>query len=449
MSSNENLHNLTEYIVRFGQTLGADQVEAYTISGSSKSVQIERGSIRRFTDTSNSGLGVRVIKDKSIGMASTTIFTKESLEKTVKNAFDLAKVSPADFNFKSLPYDSRETPSISGRYDDKIAEITVEEFTELILEAIQEASVKEEAIISGNFNAGLGERIIINTEGIDRFASQTSVSGYIGVKIEEGEDIGNAYYYDAATLLKNFKHIKIGKEAGTRALKMLGSQKIETNSLPILLDPDSTYGTIDPILSSGINAFSVFNKTAFFVDKIGDSISSSKLTITDDPFIPEGTDSAGFDDEGVVPKKLTLVEEGILKTYITDSYTAPLVNLENTGHANRGSFASRPRPAPYTMSIKPGSISKDNLLEDMKEGIYLMSSPLSSRGDNPQVSAQINQGFYVKDGELQYPVKNAVIGSTIFEIFEKIEEMSKETENRSGHEAPWMLLQPLRVSGGK
>lgn len=449
MSSEENLHDLAEYVIKYGTSLGADQVEAYTIFGSVRSIQIELGSIRRFTDTSNSGLGVRVIKDNAIGMASTTIFTEESLEKTIKDAYALAEVSPPDPNFKSLPYDPTTAPTISGRFDEAVAAISVEEFTDLILDSIQKATVRDDAIISGNFNAGIGERYILNSEGVDRFASQTSVSGYLGVKIQDGEDIGNAYYYDAATQMKNFDHIKIGTEAGLRAKKMLGSQKIETTSLPILLDPDSAYGTISPILSSGINAFSVFNRTAFFVDKIGDAIASSKLTMIDDPFIPEGTDSAGFDDEGVVPKKLTLVENGILQTYITDSYTAPLVGLENTGHASRSSFASRPQPAPYTMKIKAGSVSKDDLLADMKEGIYLMSSSIHSRGDNPQVSAQINQGFYVKDGEIQYPVKNAVIGCTIFEIFEKIENMSKETENRSGHEAPWILLSPLRVSGGK
>ncbi len=449
MSSKDDLHTLAEHVINSGKSLGADQVEAYTIFGSAKSVQIERGSIRRFTDTSNSGLGIRVVKNKAIGMASTTIFTEDSIEKTVKDAYALAKVSPPDPNFKSLPIDTREAPTIIGRYDSTIEEISVEEFTELILEAIQEATITDDAIVSGSFTAGIGERYIVNSEGIDRFASQTSVSGYLGVKIQNGEDIGNAYYYDAATLMKNFKHKKIGKEAGSRAKKMLGSQKIDTTSLPILLDPDSTYGTIDPILSSGISAFSVFNRTAFFVDKIGDSIASNKLTIIDDPFIPEGTDSAGFDDEGVVPKKLTLVENGILQTYITDSYSAPLVGLENTGHASRGSFASRPRPAPYTMKIKAGAVSKDELLADMKEGIYLMSSSIHSSGDNPQVSAQINQGFYVKDGELKYPIKNAVIGCTIFELFNKIENMSKETESRSGHEAPWMLLSPLRISGGK
>ncbi len=449
MTSNEEFKDLAEFVIKYGKSLGADQIEAYTLFGSVKSVQIERGSIRRFTDTNNSGLGVRVIKNKAIGMASTTIFTKESLEKTVKDAYTLASVIPSDPNFKTLPSDTTEAPTISGRYDKDIAEISVEDFTELILEAIQEATIREDAIVNGNFNAGIGERYIINSEGIDRFASQTSVSGYLGVKIQDGEDIGKAYYYDAATLMKNFKYIKIGKEAGIRAKKMLGSKKIDTASLPILLDPDSTYGTIEPILSSGINAFSVFNKTAFFVDKIGDSIASDKLSIVDDPFVPEGTDSAAFDDEGVVPKKLSLVENGILQTYITDSYTAPLVGLENTGHASRGSFASRPRPAPYTMKIKAGTVSKDELLTDMKEGIYLMSSSIHSSGNNPQVSAQIDQGFYVKDGELLYPVKNTVIGCTIFELFNKIEDMSKETEDRSGHEAPWMLLSPLQVSGGK
>ena len=361
------LYDIAKRSIELGLSLGADQVEAYTIFGSVKSIQIERGSIRSFTDTSNSGLGIRIIKDNAIGMASTTIFTEESLEKTIKDAYALAEVSPPDPNFTSLPYDPKTAPTISGRFDEAIVDISVEEFTDLILDSIQIATVRDDAIISGNFNVGIGERYILNSEGVDRFASQTSVSGYLGVKIQDGEDIGNAYYYDAATQMKNFDHIKIGTEAGLRAQKMLGSQKIETASLPILLDPDSTYGTISPILSSGINAFSVFNKTAFFVDKIGDAIASSKLTITDDPFIPEGTDSAGFDDEGVVPKKLTLIENGILQTYITDSYTAPLVGLENTGHASRSSFASRPQPAPYTMKINAGSVSKDDLLADMKE----------------------------------------------------------------------------------
>ena len=449
MTSQEDLHELAEYIVKHGLSIGADQVEAYTLFGSAKSVQVERGSIRRFTDVSNSGLGIRIIKNKSIGMASTTIFTKESIEDCVQNAYSLAKVSPADPHFESLPYDEKPSPEIPGRHDQAIIDIEVEEFTGVILEAIKAAQTTENAIVGGNFTAGYGERVIVNSLGVDRISSQTSISGYLGVKIEEDDDIGNAYYYDAATVYKDFQYLKIGEVAAERAKNMLGSKKIDTASLPVILDPDSTYGTIEPILSNGINAFSVFNRTAFFVDKIGDIIANEKLNITDDPFYPGGTDSAPFDDEGVVPKKLKLVENGVLQTYITDSYTAPLVGLENTGHASRGSFASRPRPAPYTLSIEPGRITKDNLLSDLKEGILLVGSPINSRGSNPQISAQINQGFYVKDGEIQYPIKNAVIGCTVFDIYQKIDELSIEIENRNGHQAPWMLLEPLQVSGGK
>ncbi|MHA2357632.1 MAG: TldD/PmbA family protein [Candidatus Heimdallarchaeaceae archaeon] len=449
MAQEIDLHNLADKMIITGLNLGADQVEVYALYGAVRGVQLERGSIRRFTDTSNSGLGIRVIKDKSLGMSSTTIFTPESIEETVKSAYSLAKISPADPNFDSLPDDTSSSPEIPGRFDKAIINLSVEGFTEIILEAIKEANVDEDAVISGNFSAGSGERFILNSQGIDRYSSQTSVSGYIGVKIERGEDIGNAYYYDAKTTLAEFDHINIGRSAGERALNMLGSQKIETTTLPILLDPESTYGTTATILSNGINAFSVFNRTAFFVDKIGDSISTDKLNILDDPFYPGGTDSSPFDDEGVVPEQLELVKDGILQTYLTDSYTAPLVGLDNTGHASRASFASRPRPSPYALNIGNGTISKNELLTDLKEGILLVDSPLSSRGDTPQISAQINQGFYVKDGEIQYPVKNTVIGSTIFEVFNSIEEVSKEIENRSGHIAPWMLLSPLRVSGGK
>ncbi|MCK5409337.1 MAG: hypothetical protein KAJ30_03655, partial [Candidatus Heimdallarchaeota archaeon] len=207
MSTKQELKELALFIVKEGKSLGADQVEAYTLFGSAKSVQIERGSIRRFTDISTSGLGIRIVKDKAIGMSSTTIFTKESIEKSVKDAYSLAKVSPPDENFKSFPYDPTPSPTIPERFDKKIPDLSVEDFTELILDSIQSASIREDAVMGGNFTAGYGERIIINSEGIDRFSSQTSVSGYLGVKIQEGEDIGNAYYFDAATMLKNFDYI--------------------------------------------------------------------------------------------------------------------------------------------------------------------------------------------------------------------------------------------------
>ena len=449
MTSKIKHHDLTKHIIDYGISLGADQVEAYVIFGSVRSVQIERGSIRRFTDKSNSGLGIRLIKDKSIGMASTTIFSPDSIERTVKDAYALAKVSPPDQNFISLPNDVRQSHPVTDKFDKNISEMTIEDFTDILLESIQEASIRDDAVIGGNFAIGHGDRVIINSLGIERTSCQTSISGYLNVKLQDGDDVGNSSYYDAATTLKNFDHIKIGKTAGERAKKMLGSKKITTAVLPVLLDPESTYGTIASILANGINAFSVYNKTAFFIDKIGDKIASDKLNIIDDPFYPGGTDSASFDDEGVIPQKMILIKDGILQTYITDSYTAPLVNLENTGHASRGSFAARPTPAPYTLQIGNGDTSKDEMLEDMKEGILLISSSLNPIGRNPQISTQINQGFFVKDGDIVHPIKNAVIGSTVFDVYDKINVVSKETENRSGHIAPWMELLPLQISGGK
>ena len=449
MSSDHNLQDLAKQVIEQGLKLGADQVEAYALYGSAKSVQIERGSIRRFTDTSNSGIGVRLIKNKAIGMTSTTIFTPESIEKILKDAYSLASISPPDPNFNSLPFDGNSPPEIKDRYDPAIEDFSVEDYTELIIQSINEASIRDDAIISGNFSAGQGERYILNSLGVDRKSVSTSISGYLSVKIQEGDDIGNAFYYDSTPIIKKFDYIKIGKEAAERAQNQLGSKKISTTSLPILLDHDSAYGTIAPILANGINGFSVFNKTAFFVDKIGDRIASDKLNVTDDPFYPGGTDSSSFDDEGVVSKKLSLIEDGVLQTFITDSYTAPLVGLENTGHASRGSFSSRPTPSPYSLSIGAGDVPKDELKSDLKEGILLIGSPIFSMGDNPQISAQINQGFYVIDGEIQHPVKNAVIGGTIYEIYDKIQHLSKELQDRNGHISPWIQLEPMKISGGK
>jgi PmbA protein len=449
MNSDIDLHELAEKAIKIGLKKGADQIEAYTLFGAVRGVQIERGSIRRFTETSNSGIGIRLIKGKSTGMASTTIFTEESIERTISDAYSLARISPPDINFISLASDTSPTPNLPGRCDDSIIELPIEDFTELVLASIQEAKVREDAIIGGNFSAGKGERFILNSLGVDRHSVQTSVSGALSTLVKDGEDIGSSDHYDAQTNLKDFDYLSIGRISGERALKMLGSKKMGTVDLPIIMDPETTYGTLAPILANGINAFNVFNRTAFFIDKIGDQISSSKLSVLDDPFYPRGVDSAPFDDEGTVPKKIQLVEEGVLKTYITDSYTAPLVDLDNTGHASRFSFGSKPRPSPYSLNFKNGDITKDSMISDLKEGILLIDSSLDSSGNRPQISDQINQGFYIRNGEVQYPIKETVIGCTVFDLFEKIEEVSKEVENRSGHIAPWIKISSLRVSGGK
>ncbi len=450
-NNSDYLYSLTQYAVHFGKKIGAEQVEAYAVNGFSRNVKLEKTAINRFTETTTSGIGVRVIVNKAIGMSSTTIFKKEEIEKIVKNAYSLAKITKPDPNFQSLPSDSRPLPNVQDLYDENVAELSVEDFSTIMLESVEHAKIRKEAVISGTFSLGKGERYIINSEGTDRIGKSTSIGGYLSVKVEEGEDIGTAYYYDSSNTLKDFDHLKVGTEAGERALKMLGGKKIDSAELPILFDPESTYISIDSIIGQGVNAFNVINKTAFFIDKIGDKIASEVLTISDDPFYPGGTDSANFDDEGVVPKgKMVIIKGGILQGYITDSYTAPLVGLENTGHGTRNSFSSRPHPDFYSLDIKAGDISKEELFAEVKEGIFLLSSGISpSGGGNPTISSQINQGFYIKNGEIVHPVKNAVIGTTVFDFLMKIKYMSKERENKKGHIAPWMLTEPLKVSGGK
>ncbi|MHA1416328.1 MAG: TldD/PmbA family protein [Candidatus Heimdallarchaeaceae archaeon] len=447
---NNEFFDLAKHALDYGLSLGAEEIEIYAVKGFSRTVQLEKSAISRFSETSGSGIGVRIFKNKAVGMSSTTIFTKENIEKTVKNAFSLSKISQPDPKFQSLPSDDRPIPDIKDLYDEAVENLSVEEFTDLMLQSVEEGKIEKDVIIGGNYGLGKLERLILNSQGIERWCKATSISGYLSVKIEKEDDLGVAYYYDSSNTLKQFDYLKIGKEAGIRAKKMLGAKKIETKSLPILLDPESTYGTLGSIIAQGVNAFNVINKTSFFIDKIGDKIATEKLTIIDDPFYPGGTNSTRFDDEGVVPQEKTvLVKDGILQTYVTDSYTAPLVGLENTGHASRGTFSSRPVPSVYALQIQEGEISKDSLLEELKEGIFLLGSSIHPSGDSPTISSQINQGFYVKDGEIVHPVKNAVIGGNIFELLNSITYFSKEIENRKGQIAPWMLIENLKVSGGK
>ena len=130
----ENLTDLAEYIIKTGLSMGADQVEAYIVYGNLRSIQLERGAIMHFTDTSSSGVGIRIAKNKAIGMSSTTIFTKEKIEEAVKEAYSLARVIPPDPHFESFPLDNTPAPDIEGLNDPAILNLEVADFVNIIEE---------------------------------------------------------------------------------------------------------------------------------------------------------------------------------------------------------------------------------------------------------------------------------------------------------------------------
>ncbi|MHA1213367.1 MAG: TldD/PmbA family protein [Candidatus Heimdallarchaeota archaeon] len=291
--------------------------------------------------------------------------------------------------------------------------------------------------------------ILVNNFGVEVTQKLSSLSGVLFVKAEKKGDIATSWDFQKSRELTDFDPAKIGREAANNAVSLLGSKKIKTDELPIILDSRSTIDTLSSIVGMGLDAYEVILGTAFFKDRLGEQITHEEITLIDDPLYVGGVGSANFDDEGVPHEKLCLIENGIAKAYFSNSYCANVLGIKNTGHASKGSLSSKPHPDLTQVQIKPGSWSIDEMIAETKKGLYLKDSSLEPSSGSPNISVLVDQGFLIENGEISHPLKETMIGTTIFQLLKNIDAVSKEVLNESGSISPALRLSKAKIAGGE
>jgi PmbA protein len=285
--------------------------------------------------------------------------------------------------------------------------------------------------------------------GIETSQSLNSLSGVLFVKAEKNGDIATSWDYQKTRKANEFDPIKIGRTAAENAVSLLGAKKIKSEKLPVILDNRSTMDTLASVIGVGLDAYEVILGTAFFKDRLGEQITHEQVTIVDNPLYPSGVGSAKFDDEGVPHSELTLIENGVAKAYFSNSYCANILGIKNTGHASKGSLSSKPHPDLTQLQISPGDWSIDEMIAETKKGLYLKDSSLEPTSSSPNISVLVDQGFMIKNGEIAHPLKETMVGTTIFKLLKRIDAISKETINEAGSISPCIRIKQAQIAGGK
>ena len=218
--------------------------------------------------------------------------------------------------------------------------------------------------------------------------------------------------------------------------------------MDIILDYRTALDSINSVLGFGVSGLNVALGTSFLLDKIGQAIGYSKLSVIDDPFISRGLGSRAFDDEGAPATKFTILENGVLKAYCTDSYSAGRLGIPNTGNASRTSTSSKPTPGLTNLQIKPGDWDIDELTCDTKKGLIIEDSGLGIAGTSTNISSMANNGFYVENGEIQHPIKNTMVGLTVFDFFANMNGITKQVLTEGGSSCPTIRISKVNVAGG-
>lgn len=437
-------------VINMGLKKGADQIELFLLDGFTDVVQLENNGIKVTESKTITGIGVRAYTNKGLGIATTSLLEEESIKEIVLKAVKLSKLSPPDNLFKSLPTSFESYPQVEGLFDKEIINLPDDKLTEMAIEAIDCANETNKNIItSGNFSRTYAQETIYNSLGIEVSQKLSSISGVIFAKAQKKDDISTSWDYQKSRNLKDFKPDKIGREAANNAISLLGSKKIKTDELPIILDSRSTLDTLSSVVSNGLDAYEVILGTAYFKDNIGEQITNEAITIIDNPLYPAGVGSANFDDEGVPHSELTLIEKGVAKAYFSNSFCANVLGIKNTGHASKGSLSSKPHPDLTQIQMEPGEWSLDEMISETKKGLYLKDSSLEPSAGSPNISVLVDQGFLIKNGEIAHPLKETMIGTTVFDLLKNINAVSKELLYESGSISPSIRIAKAQIAGGE
>jgi len=440
------LSDLAERLVAAARRAGADAADALAVRAISLAVEVRDGGIEESQRSEGDDLGLRVLVGRKQAVASTNDLRGDGFDTLAERAVAMARAAPAD-RFAGLadPALLAQTLPALDLLDPEMPGV------EALEKRARDAEVAAMAVPGvtksggASASAGISGLVLVTSHGF-RGATIASHHG-VSVSAIAGNGTGMEQDYDFSSTLHaaDLEHADvIGRRAGERVVKRLNPRKVTTRRVPVVFDTRVS-GSLVSHLASAINGSAIARKTSFLREKLGEKIFSSGIEIVDDPLRPRGLRSRPFDAEGVAGRRRKLVADGVLKTWILDCATARELDLETTGHAQRG-VSSTPSPGASNLHMEPGAKTPEELIRDIEDGFFV--TELIGMGVN-MVTGDYSRGaagFWIENGERTFPVSEVTIAGHLSEIFAGLEPANNLTF-RYGTNAPTLRVEGLTVAG--
>jgi PmbA protein len=436
---------LAQRLVQAARKAGADSADAVAMRSVSQSVEVRDGQVEESERAEGNDMGLRVLVGRRQAVVSTNDL-KDSVDTLAERAVAMAKVTPEDQYAGLADKDllARTIPDLD-LVDRDLPDVTSLERAARRAEEAGRAVQGVSKSGGASASAGIGGMVLVTSHGFSGayLGSRHSIS----MQAIAGEGTAMETDYDFTSALHGADldpPERIGRSAGERAVARLNPRKVSTRKVPVVFDP-RVAGSLVGHLASAINGSSVARKTSFLRDKLGQKLFASGIHIIDDPLRPRGLRSRPFDAEGVATTRMSLVEDGVLKTWILDCATARELGLKTTGHAQRGA-SSTPSPGASNLHLAPGARSPDDLVADIADGFYV--TDLIGMGVN-MVTGDYSRGaagFWIENGKRSYAVSEVTIAGRLLDMFQTLTP-ANDLEFRYGTNAPTLRVEGLTIAG--
>jgi len=442
-----DLLDIAQAAVQAAMSSGAEWADAAVTSGRSVGVMVENSSLTECEVVRDCGIGVRAFHRGGMGSSTTTMLDEASARQTGEQSAAMAKATHGDPDFVALPAPAK-FDEVPGRWDDAVAGLPADQVVQWCQMAIEEAKdVAGDVALSGGAGLDCTQRALASSTGVAVASRGTNVSASFFAVVARQDDVGSYFEYDAARQLTQFEPEGIGRKATLEALRFMGARHIESGRMAILLGPMAVCSMLSATISAA-NAEGVQRNRSFMIGKEGLSIAAEGLTVREEPFVPAGLSSAAVDGEGVPKKARALIDHGVLTTYLHNSYTANKAKVENTAHAVRGGSSPSVSIGTANLQVDRGGLTEAELIAQIDDGLYISYGGLEPDSSTGDVSATVDFGFRIQNGELVYPVKTTMIGSNIFELLQAIDAVSSDYREEPGIIVPSLRIGDVMVIGG-
>lgn len=446
-----DLRELASDVVSRAQKGGATAAEAVVLEGSEFSTLVRLGQVETLKESGSRAVGLRVFLGQRAANTYSSDFTPEGIERLVKGALELARVTSED-PFSGLP-DPSELGSLSGDlklYYEDIQSFPPEERIDYARRAEKAALSADSRIKNsdgGAFDTSTGYKVLANSMGFmgEYRRSYCSISAVPIAQAEDGSMQRDYWYSSARTLARLESPESIGIKAAERTLRRLGARKIGSTQVPLVFDSETARSLLETLFDAA-NGDAIYRQSSFLEGKLGQKIADSSITVVDDGTIPSGFGTLPFDGEGVPTRRTVVVEKGVLRSYLLNTYTAKKLGLKTTGNAFR-SLAGTPSIGYGNFFLEKGARSPQQIIGDIKQGLYIVD--LIGFGVN-LVTGDFSRGatgIWIENGELTYPVEEITVAGNLKEMFNNISEIGNDLEFRNSIASPTLRIDGMTIAG--
>jgi PmbA protein len=446
-----DLQQLATDIVTKALKVGATDAEVVIREGDEFSTAVRLGEVETLKESGSRGVGLRVFVGQRVASTSSSDFTPEGIDHLISGALALARVTSED------PFAGLADASEFGQLDHDLDLYHEDVYSLPTAERIDFARRCEAAAMSadtriqnsdgGSFDAATGRRVFANSRGFvgEYRSSYCSVSTSPIAMCKNGEMQRDYWYSAARTLAKLDSPESVGAEAARRTLRRLDGRRVPTQRVPIVFAPEIARSLIGAIFDAA-NGDSIYRGASFFTGKLGEQVAAESINVIDDGTIVGGHGSTPFDGEGLPTRRKVIVENGVLKTYLLNTYTARKLNMQSTGNAVRG-LAGNPGIGNGNLYLESGKLTPEEILREIKTGFYV--TELLGQGVN-MVTGDYSRGasgIWIENGELTYPVQEVTVAGNLKEMFRNITAIGNDLVFRGSVTSPTLRIDGMTIAG--